>query len=413
MPAQKSLAEWLAYLESIHPTTIELGLERVLEVYQRLNIDFSSSQVIIVGGTNGKGSTCAMVEQGCLLAGKTVGVYSSPHLMEYTERVRVNGQSLNEQQHVDAFAQVEAVRAATSLTYFEFGTLAALCLLAQQGLDVVLLEVGLGGRLDAVNIVEPDLSVITSIDLDHQDWLGDTREKIAFEKAGILRQGGPAIISEPQPPKSLLQQIADKQVQALFQGQDFALTPQPSNSQLLQWRGKQQFSQLPSTQLHPANAATALAVLEWLQFELSASQVAQLLENTRLSGRFQSLRQKPNLVIDVAHNPQSTGWLAEQIQQQHYAKLHLVVGMLADKDIAASLAPLLSLTDNWYCASLTVPRGAKASQLHAVIGNGECFDLVGTAIEQALFNAGEEDLIVVFGSFYTVSAALTMHNNVD
>ncbi|WP_438863455.1 bifunctional tetrahydrofolate synthase/dihydrofolate synthase [Neptunicella sp.] len=401
-----TLSQWLDYLEKIHPHNIELGLDRVRQVFQRMLVDFNHSQVIMVAGTNGKGTTCAMVEQACLLAGKTVGVYSSPHLIDYRERVRVNGQMLDEQLHVEAFAVIEQLRGDISLTYFEFGTLAGLYLLAQHKPDVVLLEIGLGGRLDAVNIVEPDLSVITTIDLDHQDWLGDTREKIAFEKAGILRNQGKAIIGETDPPMSLLQQIDLLHVDARFQGKDYAFEQRADG---LFWQGLKSVNALPQANIPLPNAANAFAIVEWLELPLSTEQFAELMTSVKVSGRCQVIQVQPTVMLDVAHNPQSTGYLASKIRNMDYAQLHLVVAMLKDKDIASSLAPLKPLDAHWYTAGLSGPRGGSADSINQLLTDSQTvlsFQTVIDAYQQAIKNAQEDDLIVVFGSFHTVAEIL-------
>ncbi|WP_416308191.1 bifunctional tetrahydrofolate synthase/dihydrofolate synthase [Neptunicella sp. SCSIO 80796] len=403
-----TLSQWLEYLEKIHPQNIELGLERVRQVFQRMQLDFDHSKVIMVAGTNGKGTTCAMVEQACLLAGKTVGVYSSPHLIDYRERIKVNGAMLDEQQHVDAFTLIEDLRADISLTYFEFGTLAGLYLLAQQQPDVVLLEIGLGGRLDAVNIVEPDLSVITTIDLDHQDYLGDTREKIGFEKAGILRHQGEAIIGETDPPQSLLQQIKTLQVNARFQGKDYLFE---QDAEGLCWQGEQKISSLPPANIPLANAANAFAVIEWLDLALSHQQFVQLMSSVKVSGRCQILQNNPTVMLDVAHNPQSTGYLANKIDTMDYRQLHLVVAMLKDKDIANSLIPLQRFSANWYTAGLAGPRGGTAEGLNQLLMPSQTvlsYLTVKDAYRKAVENAHKDDLVVVFGSFHTVAEVLQL-----
>ncbi|MFS1704759.1 Mur ligase family protein, partial [Alteromonas sp. AMM-1] len=263
MTTSRTLTQWLAYLESIHPTAIDMGLDRVKQVAATLNIHFNS-RVVIVGGTNGKGTTCALMEQALLRSGRTVGVYSSPHLLDYRERVRVQGELPDEAVFCTAFQQVEKARGSISLTYFEFGTLAAMLMLMQAELDVVILEVGLGGRLDATNIVETDCAVITSIGLDHQDWLGDTREKIATEKAGIIRQTGKVVIGEPQPPETLIDAVKQKQANALWQGKDFSISETAQGLLLLHPDGRT--IALPDTVIPANNVATAFATLHHLGY---------------------------------------------------------------------------------------------------------------------------------------------------
>ncbi|MBC3766754.1 bifunctional tetrahydrofolate synthase/dihydrofolate synthase [Neptunicella marina] len=409
MPA--TLPAWLDYLEKLHPKNIELGLDRVRKVYQRISPDFANSKVVLVGGTNGKGTTCAIVEQACLAAGQSVAVYSSPHLVDYRERVRINGKMLDERKHIDAFCKIEQVRGDIALTFFEFATLAALVLIEAEQVNVVLLEVGLGGRLDAVNIVEPDLSVITTIDLDHQDWLGDTREKIAFEKAGILRADKPAIIGETDPPQSLLDAINERKVHALFKGKDFSLVVKNTG---LVWQGKQEQIDLPNANIPADNVANGLAVIEWLDLPLNAQQLYTLVENVTLAGRCQIMQRNPVVMLDVAHNPQSCGYLANKILGIEFAHLHLVVAMLNDKDSLNSLSTFLPLNANWYTASLDGPRGGKAEALNKVLHQQKSvlsFPTVKQAFQQALENAKKEDLIVVFGSFHTVSEVMQLNSN--
>ncbi|KXI30626.1 bifunctional tetrahydrofolate synthase/dihydrofolate synthase [Paraglaciecola hydrolytica] len=404
-----SLDQWLVYLGEIHPANIELGLERVAQVFQRLRLDLSQRTIITVGGTNGKGTTCAMIEQALLLQGKTVAVFSSPHLLDYRERVRVQGKMLSTTEHCQAFSKIEAARQDISLTYFEFGTLQALQLMADSQCEFLLLEVGLGGRLDAVNIVDADIAVITSIDLDHQEWLGHTREAIATEKAGIFRKGIPVIIGEPEPPSTLLAAAEKLRVKASWQGQEF-------NYQLcatgFNWsNATYQFIDLIKPLIPAQNASTALQVLSTLGLPLEQSFVHQLFSQTKLAGRRQIIRQNPTIMLDVAHNPHATRLLAKELSGQSYGQIIAVVGMLADKDIQQSLLPLVDVVDCWYCASLQVPRGAQAKQLVSVLSQGKLvleFDSVKAAYGTACEIAQKDDLILVFGSFYTVAEVSTL-----
>ncbi|GAB3032019.1 bifunctional tetrahydrofolate synthase/dihydrofolate synthase [Bowmanella dokdonensis] len=403
-----TLEGWLRYLESIHPATIDMGLERVNEVFVRLKLDFSRIRVVTVGGTNGKGTTCAMLEQGALLAGKSTAVYSSPHILDYRERVRINGVLLDEQAHCQAFAIVEAARGETSLTYFEFGTLAALVLIARHRPDFAILEVGLGGRLDAVNILAPELAIITTIDLDHQDWLGDTRELIAAEKAGIFRAHGLAIIGEPNPPDNLIGICQQLEVRACWQGQDFSY--RLDKGQFV-WQDREGNGvQGPIPAIPAANASTALCALKLLGL-LDKLEASRLLSSVRLPGRCQLIASRPDILVDVAHNPQAAGYLASQIRARQWQKLHLVVGMLKDKDIRSSLAVFTEFEPVWHLASLGPPRGASSGQLHALLPAGQSvidYDSVTEAFIQARRQAKEQDLILVFGSFLTVAEILAL-----
>jgi dihydrofolate synthase/folylpolyglutamate synthase len=404
-----SLDQWLNYLSEIHPANIELGLERVALVFDKLNLDLSDKTIITVAGTNGKGTTCAMIEQALLLQGKTVAVFSSPHLLDYRERVRIGGNMLSAALHCQAFIDIEQARQDISLTYFEFGTLQALQLMAASQAEFLILEVGLGGRLDAVNIVDADIAVITSIDLDHQEWLGHTREAIATEKAGIFRSGIPVIIGEPEPPLTLHDAANKLQVTASWQGQQFDY--QLSESGFNWHNDSYQFANLANPLIPAQNASTALQVLSMLDVPLNPIFINQLFARTKLAGRRQIICQAPTIMLDVAHNPHATRLLAKEIGQQAYRQVIAVVGMLADKDIQQSLVPLVDKVDSWYCATLQVPRGAKAKQLVSVLSQGKLvleFDSVTQAYQTACDNAHKEDLILVFGSFYTVAEVLTL-----
>lgn len=402
-----SLDQWLSYLETIHPSNIELGLDRVNQVFARLDIAFVHSKIITVAGTNGKGTTCTMLEQAALLAGNTVAVYCSPHLLDYKERVRINGRLLGDDKHCQAFSRIEKARADVSLTYFEFGTLAALVLIAEANTDIILLEVGLGGRLDAVNILDPDIAVITSIDLDHQAWLGDSRELIAIEKAGIFRESGVAVIGEANPPASLLKRADELKLEAYWQGKEFSYQ---ANKNAWCWQSAGRILQkLPVPQIPMQNASTALKVIELLAFKLNNEQLVSLIKQTSMVGRSQIIRHKPCVMLDVAHNPEATGYLAKKIAEMQYNRLHLVAGMLADKDIEQSLLPLMALEANWYVGSLNVPRGAKSVALKSVLAAQKKvldFDSVSQAYEKAVDCAENDDLIVVFGSFFSVAQVM-------
>lgn len=403
-----SLDQWLSYLESIHSKEIDMGLDRVRLVHERLLLDFSDKKVVTVAGTNGKGTTCAMLESTALLLGKSVGVYSSPHIIDYRERVRIDGEMLTAKAHCQAFYAVDQARQSTPLTYFEFGTLAGLYLVANADIELALLEVGLGGRLDAVNVVDPDIAVITSIALDHQDWLGDTREAIAVEKAGIFRPKIKGVIGEPDSPDSLQAAVSAAQLQVLRQGQEFGYSL--STEQRWSWHCDDlRLAGLPMPNIPLQNASTALAVIKQLGWSVNHSLVSQVLRQCALPGRHQIISRTPLTIIDVAHNPQATEHLVKKISSYQYQQLYLVVAMLKDKDIAKSLEPFENLSAKWFVASLNVPRGANSSTLKDVLEEAtdvsEC-DSVTIGLQQARQLATTEDLIVVFGSFYTVAAVL-------
>ena len=405
-----SLEQWLTYLEQVHPSSIELGLERVSEVFHNLNIDLGQRIIVTVAGTNGKGTTCALVEQALLTSNHSVAVFSSPHLIDYRERVRVAGIMLTEKAHCLAFLKVDKARGDTSLTYFEFGTLAAMQLMADSDAHYLLLEVGLGGRLDAANIVDPNIAVITSIDLDHQDWLGDTRELIATEKAGIFRADIPAVIGEPHPPITLAEAVLEYQVKPLWQGTDFYFHVDDKG---FHWKGCTTFyDNLPIPNIPVQNASTALQVIEILNIRLDNRQMAQVFKQTSLPGRRQVIQHKPKVMLDVAHNPQATHLLAYDIKNMKVKRVIAVVAMLADKDIDATLTPMLSAVNIWHCASLDVPRGARSSALVSAVLSPEQtvleYETVEVAYERALEKAEKDDLVIVFGSFFTVNKVLKM-----
>ncbi|MFT6897374.1 MAG: dihydrofolate synthase/folylpolyglutamate synthase [Paraglaciecola sp.] len=406
----RSLVDWLEHLSVLHPKNIELGLERVALVYRQLKLDFSACTVVTVAGTNGKGTTCAMLEQASLVAGKRVAVYSSPHLLDYRERVRVNAAMLDEAAHCRAFSKVEQARGDVALTYFEFGTLAALQLMHDAGVDILLLEVGLGGRLDAVNVLDPDIAVITSIDLDHQDWLGNSKEKIAWEKAGIFRAKGLAVIGEPLPLQALIKAVDELEVQASWQGKDFHVQQTQSG---FDWsNGKIQLTDLPLPHIPLQNASTALQVMQLLNFDLDLPQLKQILAHSHLPGRQQLLQSAPDVLLDVAHNPHATRHLYNLLTTRSYRDIYLVAGMLKDKDIVSTFAPLYPLDATWLLGSLDVPRGASAGDLKTVLDPGQKvleFATISQAYRHAIGSADKQDLIVVFGSFFTVAEVLKLN----
>lgn len=401
--SSRSIEDWLAFLEGLNIAHIELGLERMALVAGRLGLLRLPSHVITVAGTNGKGTTCALLEAMLSAAGHSVGVYSSPHLLDYRERVRINGESPAAADFCAAFSAVEAARGDTALTYFEFSTLAALWLFREAAPEVVLLEVGLGGRLDATNAVASDQTVITTIALDHTDWLGPDREAIGFEKAGIFRADKPAVCGDPAPPASLLAHAERLGTPLSCVGRDYHWTRQDGlwSFEGLGWR----LEGLPLPSLPPMNAATALAVLALSPFRIGEEAVRTGLRQARLSGRMQQL--EPRLWVDVAHNPESAAYLASRLAALPVSGRRLaVVGMLRDKDIEASLAPLAPLVDAWYLASLGGPRGAGAGELARLQPGGLCFDSVGAALQAAQADCGEQDIVIAFGSFYTVAEVL-------
>ena len=418
-----SLADWLKHLESLHPKGqdgIELGLDRVGRVKAALQ-QRQWCPLIVVGGTNGKGSTCATLEAIYTFAGYRVGCYSSPHLLDYNERVRVDGVPVDDASLCAAFARVEAARQSVgevALTYFEFGTLAAWEVFAARSVEVLILEVGLGGRLDAVNVYDADCAVVTGIALDHTDWLGATREAIGFEKAGIYRAGKPAFCADPEPPQSLLDHAAAIGADLQLLGRDFGYFGDKA-----QWTFWGRDGLRRGGLANPAlrgrfqlrNAAAVLAVVEALKDRLSVTMqdIRRGLLEVTLAGRFQVLPGRPAIILDVAHNPQAVAGLADNLGEMGFFERTIaVVGMLGDKDIAGALAALAGKIDVWLLAGLDVPRGASAEKLAAVVTGGklggvvESFASPAEAFTHAAKLAGENDRILVFGSFHTVAAVL-------
>ncbi|MDZ4252953.1 MAG: bifunctional tetrahydrofolate synthase/dihydrofolate synthase [Sulfuritalea sp.] len=418
---------WLAHLEALHPrgsAGIELGLERVAAVKARLG-QRETCPVILVGGTNGKGSTCAMLERILLAAGYRVGLYSSPHLLRYNERVRVNGVAVDDAGLCAAFARVEQARGDAALTYFEFGTLAAWEVFAAAGLDAIVLEVGLGGRLDATNIYQPACAIVSGVDLDHMDFLGADREAIGREKAGIFRSGIPAICGDPQPPLSLTDHAAAIGARLQVLGRDFGYLKQ--EQQWLYWgraaddsaaamrRGGLAFPALRGER-QLANAACALAALDALhrQLPVAMKDIRQGLGTVELTGRFQVLPGRPAVVLDVAHNPQAARVLAANLGDMSFHRnTWAVFGMLADKDIDGVIDALRDRVTHWLPCSLEGRRAASANSLAGRLQSrgmkvAGVFAAPAAALAFAQENAGEDDRILAFGSFLTVAAALQM-----
>ena len=405
--ATSSLEMWLDYLSNIHTSAIELGLDRVQAVASKANLTKPAKHVITVAGTNGKGSTCALMEAILLDAGYSVGVYSSPHLIRYNERVRINGQDLSDEKMVQSFDFIEKERGEISLSFFEYGTLAALRAFQTEAVDVVLLEVGLGGRLDATNIVDHDVSVITSLAVDHVDWLGDDINVIGFEKAGIYRSGKPAICGQPKPPATVAAHADDIKAEFYQVGIQYTYAV---DGDTWNWHsGAFQLESLPIPTLPLPNAATALMALGTSELDISDVNVVNGLKNAQLPGRMQQISDQPVIVLDVAHNPHSAEYFAQQVTKKYAGKnLHVVVAMLHDKDIPATLEVLAPIATHWYPASLQGPRAATAVELCQSLPQGvEQHTNPVAAFEAALASAkGEDDVVLVVGSFHTVGEVL-------
>ncbi|MES4613716.1 MAG: bifunctional tetrahydrofolate synthase/dihydrofolate synthase [Ewingella sp.] len=402
--ATSPLAAWLYYLENLHSQAIELGLKRVKAVAAKLDLLQPAPFVITVAGTNGKGTTCRTLEAILMAAGLRVGVYSSPHLVRYTERVRIQGEELPEQAHCQSFATLEAGRGDISLTYFEYGTVSALQLFKNAKLDVVILEVGLGGRLDATNIVDANVAVVTSIALDHTDWLGSDRESIGREKAGVFRGQTPAVVGEPDMPQSIADVAAEKGSQLYRVGENWRYAVQGDSWSWQATEGKT-LANLPIPNVPLANAATALAALHFSALEIAEEAIRRGLQQAQLPGRFQTVSESPRLILDVAHNPHAAAYLAGRLSElpRNGGKVRAVVGMLHDKDIAGTLACLSPQIDFWYCAPLEGPRGASVEELSVHLTQAYQFTDVVSAWQQAMQDADSQDIVIVCGSFHTVA----------
>jgi dihydrofolate synthase/folylpolyglutamate synthase len=418
----RTLAEWLSYQERVNARGIELGLERVRAVWQRMGAPAPARWTVTVGGTNGKGSTVAMLEAMLRAAGRRVGCYTSPHLLRYNERVRIDGRDADDQALVESFERIEAARGEMPLTYFEFGTLAALDLFARAGLDAAVLEVGLGGRLDAVNIVDADVAVVTTVDLDHMDWLGPDRDVIGREKAGIARAGRPAIVGETAPPAGLLAALAASGARVERAGIDFRVDRRASG---WVWRHADGAAfELPDPALAApvqyANAAAAIAALHAaggaaMPPEALAPAAAEGVRTARVAARLQSLGGDPELIVDVGHNPQAARALAEWLDARPGGRVHAVYGALSDKDVAGVIAALGARIGHWHLAGLErdTPRGLPAEALRQSLHEtlpGAAFDLhadVPAALAAARAAAAPGERILAFGSFFVASAALS------
>jgi dihydrofolate synthase/folylpolyglutamate synthase len=410
-----TLEQWLAFIEQQHPQAIAMGLERVREVADRLGIQQPATQAIVVGGTNGKGSTVAFIESIGRAAGWKVGAYTSPHLLRYNERVRIDGVEASDEQLVAAFNAVEAARSDTALTYFEYGTLAALWLFQHSGLDLAVLEVGLGGRLDAVNIVDADVAVITTVDIDHADWLGEDRETIGAEKAGIIRGWKPVVLGEIDSPSSVLRRAYLVGANALRAGSDFFHEPVDEGG--WRWRDVSFAVELPQPALwapiQRANAATAIAALRALDMPVPEAAWAEGVANAGIAGRLQAfVLQGVDVLLDVGHNPQAARMLAAALQARPVAGMtRAVYAALADKDVAGVVHALEGQVGQWHLAGLEGARGQSAQVLRdrlgdTAAGSATLHDSVVQAIENAVAACEEGDRVLVFGSFHTVAEAL-------
>ncbi len=420
MSLPNTLDEWLVRCERLHPKEMDLTLDRVLQVKERMGLRFGVP-VFTVAGTNGKGSTCAMLEAIALQAGYRVGLYIKPHLVHFEERCRINGQMAAANELLPHFEAVEQARGEVSLTYFEFTTLAIARLMSMAPLDMVILEVGLGGRLDAVNAIDTDCAIITSIAIDHTEYLGSTREAIGFEKAGIMRSGKPAIVSDPVPPHSVIEHAKRVGADLWLCGRDFNCS---GDQQQWSWAGRsKRFNGMAYPALRGANqllnASGVLAALDAMRERLpvSAQAVRSGLALVALPGRFQIVAGQPTLVLDVAHNPHAVATLLQNLDQMGYfPRTHAVFGAMRDKDIDLMLTRMAPVVDDWHFTNLPTARAAKAAELAQTLGRlalkgpgsvgVSCHEDPRQALQAALKIADPADRIVVFGSFSTVGGVL-------
>lgn len=416
--SERSLQQWLGWLEQLHPTEIEMGLQRIRDVAGRLKLGKPADKVVTVTGTNGKGSTCAYLAALCRAQGLRVGVYSSPHFLHYNERIQVEGEAASDELICRAFGAIEEVRGDVSLTYFEMGTLAAFWVFSQAQLDVVILEVGLGGRLDAVNIVDPDVAVVTGIALDHADWLGNTREDVAREKAGIFRAGVPAVCGDLDPPQSLLDQAAELGAPLYLRGRDFDLGLTDTE---WHWHGQAASTEsltlkgMPLPSLPVENASVALQAFALLGLPLD-EKVGVALQQTRLTGRLQQIKLQTTtgerrLVLDVAHNPQAATYVADWLRQRPLkGQRYAVFGALSDKDVDGVLVAMRGMFARWDIAGLPTSRSFSLVELEQHLQQaGEPYqthDGIQAALLACLQDSTADDEILVFGSFFTVAQAL-------
>ena len=411
----RTLEDWLAHISAQHPATIALGLDRVREVLGRMALK-PLPAVITVGGTNGKGSTCAILERILLESGYRTGLYTSPHIERYNERVRIQGEEGSDAVLAEAFERVEKARGNVALTYFEFGTLAALAVFADANLEAVILEVGLGGRLDAVNVIDADVSCVVTVDMDHMAFLGNDRDSIGFEKAGIYREGRPAIYGDTNPPKRLVQHAETIGAKLLMLGRDFGFETHERQWDFFGPFGARRALPMPALRgrWQLKNAAVALTALDMLaeRLPVSLGEVKKGLALVSLPGRLQALPGRPSIVLDVAHNPQAARSLASGLGDMPYAPRSLgVFAILADKDVDGVIAAMRDRIDAWYVSAAQAERAASAALVADALrkaGLGDrvrTFATVGAALEAARRDAGPDDRIVVFGSFYTVAEA--------
>ena len=412
----QSLEDWLFYLESQHHKEIDLGLTRIIDLAKDAGLaNLGSAKVVLVAGTNGKGTTIRFLEQYLLSLGHSVGVYGSPHMHVYNERVRINGEMLSDEDHIGAFRFIEDVRADKGLTFFEFGTLAAFKLLKDANLDFALIEVGLGGRLDATNILSHDVSVITTLGMDHTDWLGDTIEQIGFEKAGIFRANKPGVVGLADAPATVFEQAENLSVSSLaVRGKDFDVIQNDKNWDYV--NGDMQIRDLPNTLIPHQNIATGLTALMQLGILPEQAQVQNVLQRLSLPGRMQIVSEQPLCMVDVAHNAHAVKYLVSQLESDEklraVSQRQAVIAMMADKDINNAIAEIAPLIEQWHVAPLVGnPRAATVQELVDIISTQsdkpiKQYATISDAWQGAKQEMNHDGLLLGFGSFYTVAEIL-------
>ena len=416
----KTVSEWLDWQQTIHPLNIDFKLERILSVYKKLNISSIANKIITVAGTNGKGSTVSFLESVISKKNYRVGTFTSPHILRYNERIKINGQEIDDESLLETFEMINDRRGDTTLTYFEFATLSAFYLFSKSNLDVAVLEVGLGGRLDATNIVDSDVSIITSIGIDHTEFLGNTIDSIALEKAGVMRPFKKSIYAQNKPPAALLKYAKNKSVNLLIHNNDYQVnrsnTNWSINSKNLNLNEIPNLKMIGDYQYNYA-AASLLALNEILPDCLKDyDDVKVALSETEISGRFQFLSKSPDIILDVAHNEDAAKSLAENIKTRRYNSIQVVLGVLADKDVYSIVEPFSNLVDHWYIGTINSERGMNADEISYRINSIYknklsigTYASVTSAFNLAKSNQTKDSLLLVYGSFYTVSEVLKSH----
>lgn len=416
--AQSSLTEWLYYIERLSYVSIDLSLDRIRKIAIDLDLIHPAAYVILVGGTNGKGTTCSVLETILLNNNNTVGLYTSPHLLSYNERIRVCGKELPDYIHTTAMSAIENARDQIALTYFEFVTLSALYMFKQEKLDLIILEVGLGGRLDATNIVDPDISVITNIAIDHTEFLGTNRDMIAQEKSGIFRPNKPVVIGDSCLPITISKMAKYYGARLFIRGCDWDFHIYENK---WMWWGRSNYNcflyDLPLPLIPLENAATALSVLYWLPFLVAKTAICHGLRFANLPGRFQIITNRPLVILDVGHNPHAANYLAKRlaaILSERTGSVRIVIGMLKTKDIQGTICCLSHLINVWYCSNLNTPLSASSEELSTFLLNSNVhkFSNVLEAWNQAMSDATFNDCVIAFGSFHTVSPIMRKIMNI-